>query len=171
VTALREVTYLTTNEGGYMKTYLIQHAEAMSEEQDPNRPLNDLGREHAEAVAAVATRLGVEVGQIRHSGKTRAEQTAEILGQALAPPQGVVAVSGLSPLDDVEPVAQELEQTDQPLMLVGHLPFMERLAGHMLAGDAERAVIDFTNAGIVCLEKEDGPWQAVWILTPEMARR
>jgi len=152
-----------------MKTYLVQHAEAMSEEEDPERPLNGTGRRHTEWVAGVAAKLGVAVNQIRHSGKTRAKQTAEILGQALAPAEGVVSGSGLSPLDNVEPVARALDQASEPVMLVGHLPFMERLAGHMLAGDADRAVVDFTNAGIVCLAKEDERWQVVWILTPEIA--
>jgi phosphohistidine phosphatase len=152
-----------------MKVYLVQHAEAMSEEQDPDRPLNDLGREHAGWVADVAARLGVEVEQIRHSGKTRAKETAEILGQALTPAEGVVEVSGLSPLDDVEPVAQELDEASTPVMLVGHLPFMERLTGFLLTGDARELVIDFTNAGIVCVEKMEKRWQATWILTPKMA--
>ena len=151
------------------KVYLVQHAEAMSEEQHPERPLNDLGREHAAWVADVAVKLGVEVEQIRHSGKTRAEETAQIMGDALGPAEGVVAVTGLSPLDDVEPVAEEIEAADEPLMLVGHLPFMERLAGYMLTGDAREPVIDFTNAGIVCLVKKDSRWQATWILTPEIA--
>ena len=73
--------------------------------------------------------------------------------------------------DEVEPAAKELEEEAKPVMLVGHLPFMERLAGRMLTGDADQAVIDFTNAGIVCLERKDKRWQAAWILTPELAGR
>jgi phosphohistidine phosphatase len=152
-----------------MRVYLVQHGEALAEEQDPDRPLSDLGREHTKWVADVAARLGVEVAQIRHSGKTRAEETAEILGRALEPAEGVAAVSGLSPLDDVEPVGDELERGADSIMLVGHLPFMERMAGYLLTGDAEQPVIDFTNAGIVCLERHEERWQALWILTPEMA--
>jgi len=152
-----------------MKVYLVQHAEAMSEKQNPERPLNDLGREHAAWTGNLAARLGVEVEQIRHSGKTRAEETAEIMGEALSPAQGVAAVSGLAPLDDVEPVAEDLEGASEPVMLVGHLPFMERLAGYLLTGDDRQPVIGFTNAGIVCLEKQDDHWQASWIVTPEIA--
>ena len=152
-----------------MKLYLVQHAEAMSEERDPDRPLTDLGRQHTEWVAGAAAELGVEIDEIRHSGKTRARETAEILGDALAPAGGVTAASGLSPLDDVEPVGDEIDAGDQTVMLVGHLPFMERMAGYLLTGDAGRPVIDFTNAGIVCLEKKEARWQAVWILTPEIA--
>jgi phosphohistidine phosphatase len=152
-----------------MKVYLVQHAEAMSEEQDPKRPLTDLGRQHAAWTGNLAARLGVEVEQIRHSGKARAQETAEIMGEVLSPGEGVVATSGLSPLDDVEPVAEDLEEASQPIMLVGHLPFMERLAGYLLTGDDQQPVIDFTNAGIVCLEKQDDHWQASWIITPEIA--
>jgi len=148
---------------------LVQHAEAMSEEQNPERPLTDLGREHAAWTGNLAARLGVEVEQIRHSGKARAEETAEIMGGALSPRGGVVAVSGLSPLDDVEPVAEDLNGASKPVMLVGHLPFMERLVGYLLTGDAHQPVIDFTNAGIVCLEEQDDHWQASWIITPEIA--
>jgi phosphohistidine phosphatase len=152
-----------------VKVYLVQHAEAMSKEQDPDRPLSDLGRRNADRVAKVAAALGVEVAEIRHSGKARARQTAEIMAEALSPEQGLKAVSGLAPLDDVAPVARELDEAAEPLMLVGHLPFMERLAGRLLAGDARRPVIGFTNAGIVCLERGDDGWQATWILTPEIA--
>jgi phosphohistidine phosphatase len=152
-----------------MKVYLVQHAEAMSEEQDPKRPLTDLGRQHAAWTGNLAARLGVEVEQIRHSGKARAQETAEIMGEVLSPGEGVVATSGLSPLDDVEPVAEDLNEASQPIMLVGHLPFMERLAGYLLTGDDQQPVIDFTNAGIVCLEKQDDHWQASWIITPEIA--
>lgn len=152
-----------------MRAYLVQHAEAMSEEQNPERPLTDLGRQHASWVAALAARLDVQVAEIRHSGKTRARETAEILADALAPAQGVVAASGLSPLDDVQPVADELEGAKHSLMLVGHLPFMERLAGKLLTGDSHLPVVDFTNAGIVCLGRRAERWQCVWIITPEIA--
>jgi phosphohistidine phosphatase len=151
-----------------MEVYLVQHAEAMSEDQNPERPLTADGRHATADVAVVAARLDVKVQQIRHSGKTRAAQTAEILGEALKPPDGVVQMDGLGPLDDVEPVAVELAHSARPVMLVGHLPFMERLAGMMLTGDAGQPVVKFTNAGIVCLVL-DNHWQVTWIVTPEIA--
>lgn len=151
-----------------MKVYLVQHAESKSKDVDPNRSLTERGRQDTEKVAALAARMGLDVHQIRHSGKTRAEQTATILGEALSPPDGVVEVSGLAPLDEVEPVADELTKAAQPVMLVGHLPFMERLAGQMLTGDPKSSVVQFHNAGIVCLTREES-WQVVWIITPEIA--
>jgi phosphohistidine phosphatase len=152
-----------------MFVYLIQHGQAESKETNPERPLTARGRQDTQAVAALAQRLGLEVGQIRHSGKTRAEETATILGEALSPADGVTAASGLGPLDDVEPVAKELSQASQPVMLVGHMPFMQRLAGELIVGDSDSAPVKFQNSGIVCLTREDGDWQVAWIATPEMA--
>ncbi len=151
-----------------MEVYLVQHAEVMSEEENPDRPLTKDGRHATADVAVIAAKLGLDVQQIRHSGKTRAEQTAQILSEALLPPDGVVQMDGLGPLDDVEPVAVELAHTSKPVMLVGHLPFMERLASAMLTGNVETPVVKFTNAAIVCLSL-DAQWQVTWILTPEIA--
>jgi phosphohistidine phosphatase len=152
-----------------MIVYLVQHGEAESKSVDPARPLTARGRQDVGQVAARAARLDRRVRQIRHSGKTRAEQTAILLGHALSPPEGVVAVPGLAPLDDVRPVADGLMQESQPVMIVGHMPFMARLAGLLVAGDPECAVVRFCNAGLVCLVCEGGRWSVAWILTPEMA--
>jgi phosphohistidine phosphatase len=154
-----------------MKVYLVQHGEAKPKSVDPARSLSERGRQETQRVAAFAERLGLEVRQIRHSGKTRAEQTAAILGEALSPLDGVVAASGLAPLDDVQPVADALAQEPQPVMLVGHLPFMARLTGLLVTGVPDRSVVRFRNGGIVCLahEEEKDTWLVAWVLTPEMA--
>ncbi|MGD2040060.1 MAG: phosphohistidine phosphatase SixA [Anaerolineae bacterium] len=152
-----------------MEVYLAQHGEATPKQFDPARPLTEQGTKAVEKVAVLAARLGLEVSQIRHSGKTRSRQTAEILGATLSPAEGVVGVPGLAPRDDVQPVAQALESEAQPVMLVGHLPFLARLAGLLLTGDANNHVLSFRTGGIVCLSHDQDRWQVAWILTPEMA--
>jgi len=152
-----------------VEIYLVQHGEAQPKSIDRARSLTGRGRRDAERVGAFAARLGLEVRQIRHSGKTRAQQTAAILGQALAPPGGVVAVSGLAPLDDVRPVADGLERETALVMLVGHMPFMARLAGFLVSGDPDLPVVQFHNAALVCLARGEDGWLVDWILTPEMA--
>ncbi len=156
-----------------MNVYLVRHAEAERELVDPNRGLTERGRWDARRVAVLAAKLGLEVQQIRHSGKTRAEQTAAILDEALSPPGGVAAAPGLAPMDDVRPVADELTRASQPVMLVGHLPFMARLTGQLLAGDASLPVVQFRTAAIACLVREgrwdrEVRWQVAWVITPEM---
>lgn len=153
-----------------MKIYLVQHGEAEPESVDPGRLLTERGRRDVQCVAAFAGRLAFEVQQIRHSGKTRAEQTAALFAQALSPLDGVVAVSGLAPKDDVVPVADALEGESRPVMLVGHLPFLARLAARLVTGDPERPAVQFRNGGIVCLTRKEERWLVSWILTPEMAR-
>jgi phosphohistidine phosphatase len=158
-------------EGGIiMYVYLVQHAEAKSKQEDPERPLTEKGRHAIESVARSAARLGLKLGQIRHSGKTRAEETALVLAGKLNPDKGMSPVSGLGPLDDVKPVAEELAGVDDPVMLVGHLPFMERMVGQLVTGNPELPVVNFQNGAIVCLTRNDERWQVSWILTPEMAQ-
>lgn len=152
-----------------MRVYLVQHGAAQPKDVDPARPLTERGRQETGHVAALAARLDLGVHQIRHSGKTRAGQTAAILGEALSPAGGVVATSGLAPLDDVRPLAKTLARESEPFMLVGHLPFLARLAGLLLTGDPDRPVVAFRNSGIVCLAREDDRWLVAWTLTPELA--
>ena len=152
-----------------MRVYIVRHGKAASSDVDPQRGLTQAGRAQVEKVAGHLKSLNLSVDCVWHSGKTRAEQTAESLGRALNPPGGVVAVSGLDPKDDVRPVAEALEREAQPVMLVGHLPFLERLAGRLLVGDEERSPVEFRTAGIVCLSYEEGRWRVAWVATPEMA--
>jgi len=152
-----------------MEVYLVQHGEAQPKSVDPARPLTERGRQDAQRMATFAARLSLEVEQIRHSGKTRAEQTATLFGEALSPPGGVVRVPGLAPKDDVQPVANALAGESRPMMLVGHLPFLARLAGLLVAGDPDCPVVQFQKAGVVCLAREGDRWLVAWILTPEMA--
>jgi phosphohistidine phosphatase SixA len=68
-----------------MFLYLVQHAEAKREEEDPAGDLTDKGRADFEAVARHLKRLNLQVKQIIHSGKTRAESTALALAKHLQP--------------------------------------------------------------------------------------
>jgi phosphohistidine phosphatase len=153
-----------------MKLYLVQHRDAKSKSEDPERPLTEQGRQDVAQVAAFAQRADVRVAQIRHSGKRRAEETATILAEYLAPAGGVVALPGLAPKDDTSRVAELLNREARPLMLVGHRPFMDRLAGLLVAGNQDRMVMRFRKGGIVCLERDPKTWTwtVCWIVTPDL---
>jgi phosphohistidine phosphatase len=92
-----------------------------------------------------------------------------VLAAALSPPGGVVAVPGLAPKDDVRPVADALARESGPLMLVGHLPFLGRLAALLICGDLAASAVRFRNGGIVTLTRQENQWMVSWVLTPEMA--
>jgi len=152
-----------------VRIYLVQHGEAKPKDEDPERPLTERGRADVARVAEFARQAGVEPAEIRHSGKLRAEQTAEILRQHLAPEKGTRAVEGLSPNDDVAPLAKELAAVNEPLMIVGHLPFLAKLAGLLLVGSPDASIVRFRMGGIVCLERDDeGRWSVAWMITPDL---
>ena len=152
-----------------MRLYLVQHGEARSEAEDPTRPLMEKGRTEVRRVAAAAQNLAVSPVKILHSGKLRAQQTAELFAEALHPSKGIEAASGLSPNDPVQPWRERLNQQDADFMLVGHLPHLDRLASLLLCGDERAEIIRFRYAAVVCLEREGTRWAVQWILTPDMS--
>jgi phosphohistidine phosphatase len=151
-----------------MDLFLVQHGEAKSEAEDPERSLTDRGAEAVRRMAAWAAQVSMKVDQIRHSGKRRAEQTAILLAEQLSPVNGTIAVAGLAPNDDVRPVAEGLHADHGAVMLVGHLPFLSRLASFLLTGDPEAGVIRFRMAGIVCLSNQEGRWAVNWVVPPAL---
>jgi len=58
----------------------------------------------------------------------------------------------------------------EDVMLVGHLPFMERLVSYLITGSIEITVFKFQNGGIVCLDRDQdtGSWYIKWALMPEI---
>jgi phosphohistidine phosphatase len=151
-----------------MELYLVQHGEAKPETEDPERPLTERGTETVRRMAAWAAQVGVGVAQIRHSGKRRAEQTATLLAEHLDPTKGVIVVEGLKPNDDVLRVMESFQGEHEPVMLVGHLPFLSRLASLLVVGNPEAGIIRFQQAGIVCLTQVDGKWAVNWVMPPEL---
>lgn len=151
-----------------MRTYLVQHGEATSEEEDPDRPLTDEGRSGLMGVIqALRNSGGVAPAEIYHSGKTRARQTAEILADGLAASTEPEEADGLQPLDDPAEWAERLRDSGRDTMLVGHLPYMERMAGLLLVDDPEAEVVSFRYGGVVCLEDDGGGWSLAWAVTPD----
>lgn len=155
-----------------MKLYLVQHAKSKSREEDPDRNLSEVGIVNIKKTASYASaNTYMKPEKILHSGKARAYQTAEFLNQSLHSPEGVSKSDGLNPNDDPAIWAGRLAESSDDLMLVGHLPHLEKLAAHLLCGDAGKRIVKFHNAGIVCLEKDDaGNWSVDWIITPELIK-
>ena len=150
-----------------MNFYLARHGEAVAENLDPRRPLTSVGREEVEHVARLAANRGITVSSIFHSGILRARQTAEIFGRAVAPPAPIQQMAGLLPQDDPAIAKAEMEKAEHPIMLVGHLPHMNRLASLLVCGDGEREVVSFAPATVVCCSLHGRKWKIAWILGPE----
>ncbi len=154
-----------------MRVYLIQHGEAKPEEEDQARHLTEHGIEAVKKVAAFLEPLHLQPQAIWHSGKARAQQTAEILGTTIKAEEGMIQKEGLAPKDPVASIKQTIEEGSQDVMIVGHLPFLSKLAGLMVVGDETKEVVRFHYAGVVCLESAaSGKWRVAWMVVPGMLR-
>ncbi|MFW6052447.1 MAG: phosphohistidine phosphatase SixA [Desulfosalsimonas sp.] len=151
-----------------MALYLVQHGKNLSKEIDPEQSLSEDGRRDVEKIAETAANYDVIVGGIRHSGKKRAEQTAAIFAEKLGV-NDVAEAEGLKALDDPAEFAKSIIPGEN-LMLVGHLPFMERMASLLTTGKPDYTVFKFQNGGIVCLDKlpDSELWAVMWALMPNI---
>jgi|Deesub1362A_J573_1020465.scaffolds.fasta_scaffold00071_43 phosphohistidine phosphatase len=147
-----------------MRLYLVRHAEA--EVSEP-KALTAQGREAAQRMAARLRAMGIRPQAIYHSGKLRARQTAEIVGQALGlSPQ---EAQGLAPLDDPAEWAQRLRSQEADVMLVGHIPHVGRLAALLLCG-RDSLALGFGPATVAALERtQAGSWALCFMLPVELA--
>ncbi|HUG39462.1 MAG TPA: phosphohistidine phosphatase SixA [Longimicrobiales bacterium] len=152
-----------------MLAYLVQHGKAKTKDEDPDRPLTDEGRKEVEAVMLLAQRFGaITASRVVHSGKRRAAETAELIASKLE--ADVEAAPGLDPDDDPAIWAGRLGEADRDLVVVGHLPHLERLTSFLLCGNPDAGVVRFANGGVVCLSGDGGGWTLQWAITPALVQ-
>ena len=149
--------------------YLVRHGEAKSKHQDPDRHLSQKGARDVEKMAVFLRPLRLRLDRVWHSGKPRAAQTADILIPALSASHGPAQREGLTPDDPVQPLKKELDRTAVDSMIVGHLPLLGKLASVLLGGNESSEVVNFQEAGVVCLgRREDGVWNVRWMMIPDL---
>ncbi len=153
-----------------MRIFIVQHGEARTKEEDPDRPLSDSGIYQARKMAGWLSRKeGLEINELLHSGKNRAEQTAEILAGSFKPPMEIKRADDMNPVDNPLIWADRLSKTEKNIMLVGHLPHLSKLTSYLLTRNMEKEIVQFKNAGIVCLDRsESGAWSIEWMIIPEI---
>ena len=152
-----------------MALFLVQHGKSLPKDVDPDQGLSEEGITETQRIAEVAKGYNIDVKCIKHSVKTRARTTAEIFADALNPAEGIQEITGIKPMDDVEAIAESIDYQANT-MLVGHLPFMERMTSFLTTGSIENPVFKFQNSGIVCLDQdpETKSWFIKWTLMPNI---
>jgi phosphohistidine phosphatase len=154
-----------------MKLYLVQHGEACAKEINPERPLTDQGEEDIDRIAALLKRAGIQVDRVIHSGKRRAIQTAERLGNAIAPGVDLETSGLMNPNDNPNAFDWQSESWNKDTLLVGHLPFMAKLVSHLLIKDENKLITAFQPGSVVCLEHDSNErWQINWMIRPELLK-
>lgn len=151
-----------------MNIYLAQHGNALDKQVDPDRPLSESGLSDVRRMAGFL--IGrMHADRIVHSGKTRARQTAELLGASVSPGITTEKIAGIAPNDPVEVFAEQLTSWEGNILVVGHLPFLAKLVTLLTGGDPESPAVKFQPGSIVRLTSDDeGGWRISWMITPEL---
>jgi len=154
-----------------MRLYLVQHGEAATKEVNPDRPLTEKGREDSARTAEFLKAAGINVDIIWHSTKTRAIETAEIFAQELSPKEGIKQKEGLAPNDPVDKALANLPSMERNIMIVGHLPFLGKLASLALINSESYEIVKFSMGGAVCLERDENKkWGLLFEIIPDLLK-
>lgn len=154
-----------------MRVYLVQHGTTRSKEEDPERRLAEEGVAEVERIAAFLRPLDLKVDAIWHSGKPRAAQTAEILSKGFSGRAKRMERDSLAPKDSVWPIKQILEESSSTVVVVGHMPFLGKLASLLVTAREDIEMIGFRYGCVVCLERdESGSWKVIWMIPPDLVK-
>ncbi|MEN2508720.1 phosphohistidine phosphatase SixA [Stutzerimonas stutzeri] len=136
-----------------MRLWLLRHGQAEPKARtDAQRNLTDVGRREVEGAAAPLQDQSLQV--ILVSPYQRAQQTAEIVRQALGFTGPVETVPWLTPDSDPADAMLYLDRrTEQRLLLVTHQPLVGALGGWLVSGHRD-APLPMATASLAELEGE-----------------
>ncbi len=135
-----------------MKIFLVQHADAVPKEADAERPLSEKGKAQAKRAADFLKKIPFYPDIILHSDKKRSIETAEVICFAL----GGVRMElreRMGPNDDIAAIQSEITASKKSIMVVGHQPFLGKLASALLGAVDGRQVVDIANASPLILAR------------------
>jgi phosphohistidine phosphatase SixA len=150
-----------------MILYLVRHGEAARPSPDQSPSLTTEGRTQVALVAQKLLHKNLKIEALWHSPLDRAAQTAGILAKILLIPRSRTEVKEeLSPEGAVEAVYRAIAgQKAEELLIVSHLPFLDRLVLLMLGDSSISEASVFPTAGVSAFEFEK-KWKWLWSLDP-----
>ena len=159
-----------------MDLYLVRHA--IAEDRDPERfpddskrPLTEQGKARVRKAARGVTKILPGVELVLASGHVRAWDTAVLIHEEAGWPEPVECPeleAERSPAAVLPVLEREAGRTS--VALVGHEPFLSRLASLIVCGDESVLLVDFKKGGIMALEVESGRGVLRWKATPKILR-
>lgn len=151
------------------RLYLVRHGAAVPEAENPEKPLSDVGKYETVKVAESLCGFMVPPDEIWHSSKLRARQTAEIFKELLRA-RKCFEKKSLSPNDDPLKLMSDLSKTSKNIMVVSHIPFVERAACLLLGEENGLRPVSFDTSSVACFKKSAGEvkWSLEWLITPDV---
>ena len=154
-----------------MQLILVRHGEAVSPMVHKDRPLSSTGEAQVERLAAMLDKANIKMDKVYHSGILRAQQTAETLAKSILKRGEPQILKGLHPNDDPEALVTKTLEWATDTMLVGHLPYMERLASLLVMGHERWPMVYFQTATAAALQYTGGNhWTIEWVLSPAIIK-
>jgi len=151
-----------------MKLYLVRHGEAAVNIEGGEPALSRWGNYEVEKTGTELANRVEHLDKIFHSGKLRAQQTAEIIRAKIEAKIQLEKIDGLKPNDSAAEIAEWVNGVHKDIMLVGHLPFMAKLVALLLKDSAEKTSLSFGSACVACLERSgSGDWTLLWFFSPQ----
>jgi len=145
--------------------YLMRHADAISDEVDPVRPLSPRGREQVARVCELLRPVAdFAPDEIWHSPLARSRETAALLAAGLQLTAPLLLKPGIEPDDDPLKVAAILGAETKAVAVVGHEPLLGVLASVMVHGPRPGVYYPFPKAAVLALTRDDGTWRAQWLV-------
>jgi len=151
-----------------VKVYLVRHGKSVAPTLDPSQPLSEEGREEISHMARTLANMNMTVGTVLHSGKLRAKETALEIAGAIKPAGGVKAVKGLAPNDDPAKAMERINTAEEDLMLVSHLPFLDKLLEELVKPAPGEEMPSFDSGALIGVEKVNEVWKIFRQLGPRM---
>lgn len=137
-----------------MRLWLLRHGQAgpYVKTGDHLRELTAHGRH--EVLHAAGLLLGEPLQSILVSPYVRAQQTAELVCEALGREPELFTIDGITPDDDPREVLRLLaERREQNLLVVSHQPLLGAVAGLLVHGHLQQP-LPLNTASLVLLEGE-----------------
>ncbi len=164
-----------------MDLYIVRHAIAVERGSpaypwDDDRPLTPEGMHKFRLAARGLARLDVEFERILASPLTRAQQTAEILRDALSPDLDIDSTPHLKPSAEfADGLAAVAALGADSVAVVGHEPHLSGFASYLLAGPSATATLTFRKgaAALIRFPEEIAPGMGMleWLIQPGALRR
>lgn len=139
-----------------MELYLMQHGQAVPEEENPEQPLSREGVAQIQYSAAAMKRMGIVFDAIVCSPKKRSRQSAALVAEGVNYPYSDIIetekVKATAPADEAVSFLRELGAV-QRVLIAGHLPSLARIASLLLGGD-HPVRVRFENGGLCRIDSE-----------------
>lgn len=162
-----------------MRVYLVRHGIAVdigtnNVTRDQDRMLSEEGQRRTRWAALGIKELCRRRPHIFSSPLIRAKETAGIMAEVLQVVQQVEVYPDLAPDGDLTRLMGQLEMLGpDPLMLVGHMPDLGKLASILLSGTTDLN-IQFKKAACCCISfpgtVHPGQGGLEWLLQPKALR-